>query len=127
MKRWSEATDAQKTYLKKLGGKMENSMKNLHKSNTFMSARIGCSNPHVVDLKKGRTIATVLEIVSICDTLAVTPNELLDVDNSNKYADKKYSKNKELDIELMQAVLRKMEHLDDAQKMNFLNYIDRFE
>ena len=102
-------------------------MKNLNKSNAYMSARIGCSNPHIIDLRKGRTIATVLEIVSICDTLAITPNELLDVDDSNKYADDKFLKSNKLNIELMQMMLDKLEHMNDAEKMRFRNYIDMFE
>lgn len=127
MKRWSEASDDQKSYLEKLGGKIDSCMKNLNKSNAYMSARIGCSNPHIIDLKKGRTIATVLEIVSICDTLAVTPNELLDVDDNNKYADENFSKNDKLDIELMQTMLNKLEYMNDAEKMRFMSYIDMFE
>ena len=127
MKRWSEASDNQKSYLEKLGEKINSSMKNLNKSNAYMSARIGCSNPHIIDLRKGRTIATVLEIVSICDTLAITPNELLDVDDSNKYADDKFLKSNKLNIELMQMMLDKLEHMNDAEKMRFRNYIDMFE
>ncbi|WP_455190100.1 hypothetical protein [Eubacterium ramulus] len=127
MKRWSEASDDQKSYLEKLGEKINSSMKNLNKSNAYMSARIGCSNPHIIDLRKGRTIATVLEIVSICDTLAITPNELLDVDDSNKYADDKFLKSNKLNIELMQMMLDKLEHMNDAEKMRFRNYIDMFE
>ena len=118
MKRWSEASDDQKSYLEKLGEKINSSMKNLNKSNAYMSARIGCSNPHIIDLRKGRTIATVLEIVSICDTLAITPNELLDVDDSNKYADDKFLKSNKLNIELMQMMLdwkRKNENFFDEQ------------
>ena len=127
MKRWSEASDDQKSYLEKLGEKINSSMKNLNKSNAYMSARMGCSNPHIIDLRKGRTIATVLEIVSICDTLAITPNELLDVDDSNKYADDKFLKSNKLNIELMQMMLDKLEHMNDAEKMRFRNYIDMFE
>lgn len=127
MKRWSEASDDQKSYLEKLGEKINSSMKNLNKSNAYMSARIGCSNPHIIDLRKGRTIATVLEIVSICDTLAITPNELLDVDDSNKYADDKFLKSNKLNIELMQMMLDKLEHMNDAEKMRFRNHIDMFE
>ena len=127
MKRWSEASDDQKSYLEKLGEKINSSMKNLNNSNAYMSARIGCSNPHIIDLRKGRTIATVLEIVSICDTLAITPNELLDVDDSNKYADDKFLKSNKLNIELMQMMLDKLEHMNDAEKMRFRNYIDMFE
>ena len=127
MKRWSEASDDQKSYLEKRGEKINSSLKNLNKSNAYMSARIGCSNPHIIDLRKGRTIATVLEIVSICDTLAITPNELLDVDDSNKYADDKFLKSNKLNIELMQMMLDKLEHMNDAEKMRFRNYIDMFE
>ncbi len=127
MKRISEATDEQKMYLGKLGIKIESCMKNLHKSNAIMLQRVGCSEPHIIDIKKGRTIANVLEIVSICDVLAITPNELLDVDNSNRYDDQKFSKNKKIDADLMHAMLEKMEHLDDSQKNRFLSYIDRFQ
>ena len=72
-------------------------------------------------MRKGRTIATVLEIVSICDTLAITPNELLDVDDSNKYADDKFLKSNKLNIELMQMMLDKLEHMNDAEAITALS------
>ena len=99
----------------------------MKKSNSMMAMKIGCSIPHVIDIKKGKSIPTVFEIISICDSLGITPNELLDVENKNKYGDERFSTNQKLDLELMKMLLEKIDGYNVAEKKMLLNRLSEYD